>query len=108
MSTHYQQMRTDFRCAICQRKNVFHCEHDTPHRDRFLGADVPETFRMDDNPRRLSKTGNQIHNNENDTRQRVGSHTSARYHQEQRSDMNGYKSSQTHQTNQKSKSCVIL
>ncbi|CAF1459816.1 unnamed protein product [Adineta ricciae] len=101
MTMYSSHMRTDFRCAICQRKNVFHCEHDTPHRDRFLGADIPETsrsFKMDDH----------IHIHENNTRQRVGSHTSTRHNQVSTYNTNTYQSSQTYQTNQKSKACVIL
>ena len=29
-------MRDDYRCLICRQKDAFHCEHDTPYRDRFL------------------------------------------------------------------------
>lgn len=31
-------VRDDFRCAVCQRKHAFHCEHDTPYRDQILGT----------------------------------------------------------------------
>ncbi|CAF3364411.1 unnamed protein product [Rotaria socialis] len=31
-------VRDDFRCSLCQQKNTFHCEHDTPYRDQLLGS----------------------------------------------------------------------
>lgn len=33
-----QNIRDDFRCAVCRRKSAFHCEHDTPYRDELLGT----------------------------------------------------------------------
>lgn len=34
-----ENVRDDFRCAICRRKRAFQCEHNTPYRDEFLGID---------------------------------------------------------------------
>jgi hypothetical protein len=35
-------VRGDFRCGVCQRKNAFHCEHETPYRDKYLDFDTDE------------------------------------------------------------------
>jgi len=34
--------RQDYRCGVCQMKNVFHCEHDTPYRDQYLNMFDPK------------------------------------------------------------------
>jgi len=58
-------VRDDFRCSLCQRKNAFHCEHDTPYRDQLLGTYDQEKPRMSaSNSRREShRTSSHIHNN---------------------------------------------
>lgn len=42
-------MRGDYRCLICRQKDVFHCEHDTPYRDRFLVDKELERNQSDSN-----------------------------------------------------------
>jgi hypothetical protein len=37
MEVNFPPERTDLRCAVCRQKNTFHCEHDTPYRDIYLG-----------------------------------------------------------------------
>ena len=67
-------VRDDFRCSICRQKSAFHCEHDTPCRDRLLGVYDAERFRfVTTNSRRnsqrkvssKSKSGNEKYPNIN-------------------------------------------
>jgi hypothetical protein len=63
MATDHLQTRGDFRCALCRDKGCFHCEHDTPYRDQYLGtydANTPANHRM--NTRR-AKSNDKMHNN---------------------------------------------
>ncbi|CAF3463041.1 unnamed protein product [Rotaria socialis] len=35
------ELRENNRCGICRQKGIFHCEHDTPYRDIYLGVFDP-------------------------------------------------------------------
>lgn len=37
MDVNHTPVRVDLRCALCQQKSAFVCEHDTPYRDQYLG-----------------------------------------------------------------------
>lgn len=50
-----QTVRDDYRCLMCRQKDVFHCEHDTPYRDRFLLAKEQE--RRESNRNNAATTG---------------------------------------------------
>ncbi len=117
MDTDYHQTRTDFRCLLCRRKNAFHCEHDTPYRDRYLGT-YTDPSQNHNHHRRKSKNENSIHSNSintggNTERQQFSSKDSGiRYQQYQtvHTGTNNYPkgSSKTFVKEKKSKSCVIL
>lgn len=34
--------RDDLRCTLCRQRDAFHCEHDTPYRDIYLGIFDPK------------------------------------------------------------------
>lgn len=73
----HRSIRTDFRCAICRRKNTFHCEHDTPIRDQFLGANeqlsnndvyrssLRQTNQQAETSTSINQTFNQLNTNQN-------------------------------------------
>jgi uncharacterized cupredoxin-like copper-binding protein len=116
----FSQTRGDFRCGICQQKNVFHCEHDTPYRDQYLGTNDPNTSRTHMNSSRQSTTHVGMHNNHS-SKNNNGLHTERNVNskagaQGQKSDKttvdnhnnNTNGSSKTFEPNKKSKSCVIL
>ena len=130
MSNHYPQTRSDFRCVLCQRKNVFHCEHDTPYRDRYLGAYDINSSQNHNNRSRKSKDDNRIHYNSttnvgsttrqqinsNDggstTRQQINTNDGVQYQQNQtlhtRTSTNTSESSKKHGKKKETKSCVII
>jgi hypothetical protein len=117
MSASYPETRSDFRCLLCRRQNVFHCEHDTPYRDRYLGTYDSNTSQNHNNHSRKSKNENTIHynatNNGGSTaRQQVNTNNAVQYQQEQtfdtRTNINTNGSSKTFVQKKKSRSCVIL
>jgi hypothetical protein len=118
-------VRDDFRCSLCQRKNAFHCEHDTPYRDQLLGTYDQEKPRMSaSNSRREShRTSSHIHNNNlsnHNTQQKVttGKNAGAPYQHGRKSETstvshtntnpNSSDYVKTHEQKKKNKSCVIL
>ncbi len=114
MNTDYTQTRTDFRCVLCRRMNAFHCEHDTPYRDRYLGTYI-DPSENHNHHRRKSMNENSIHSNSINTggstaRQRVSSKDGGIRYQTVHKANNNYPngSSKTFVKEKKSKSCVIL
>jgi hypothetical protein len=110
-------VREDFRCGLCRQKNVFHCEHDTPYRDRYLGAYDQERIDMDPNDQRRQPRGRSGYN---------GSHagpydgmqssrtTDAGFQSSRRSDGNSTARASTHghvkanEHHQKKKQCCVI
>lgn len=115
--------RNDFRCEVCRQKSVFHCEHDTPYRDQYLGTSeenfsrrTPNSSRRSVDTNRTSKTDNRPMNTNNDRTGKMDTNRSTngrvggvQYQQGQRPNP-----AQTNppvkaqEQNSKSKSCVIL
>lgn len=120
MDVNYSQTRNDFRCGLCRQKNAFHCEHDTPYRDQYLGGYDSNTPRASLESSRRSrsenrKTDHSIHNDGTHT-QRQGNSNAAGVRYEQNKTLNKTngdnhhvnQSSKTNKQKQKSKSCAIL
>ena len=55
-------VREDFRCLLCRQRNVFHCEHDTPYRDQYLGATDQERLEMNPTSGRREAHASATHN----------------------------------------------
>ena len=117
-------VRDDFRCSLCRQKSAFHCEHDTPYRDRLLGTyDQEKPVTITTNSRREShRTGAHNHNNHHSTKNNgmhnanTGKHLNpivdTRYQQGRRPDNNTAPNTnnytKTNGQTKKNKSCVIL
>jgi hypothetical protein len=113
MEDNSSAMRYDFRCNLCRVKNVFHCEHDTPYRDQFLGI-------YDENLSGPGLANNQKLKNEPKTTQNNGvkqqqqgkSNAGAQNQQgkkhENKTNANPDNKTHTNAENKPAKSCTIL
>ncbi len=119
-------LRDDFRCSLCQRKNAFHCEHDTPYRDQLLGThDQAQSSMSSTTDRRESRRIGSFNNNNNSTsniriqhtttgRNNINSSANAKHQPDRKADhsaLSHANSSDIVNTNEqkiKKKSCVIL
>ncbi|CAF2510389.1 unnamed protein product [Rotaria sp. Silwood2] len=105
----YSDARGDFRCGLCRQKGAFHCEHDTPYRDIYLGTFDPNLLRNISINAEKPKNGTRMHNNL--TSNSMHSNAGAQYQQGKRlnntSPPNKNTMKQTEQ-DKKSKSCTIL
>ena len=109
VSSAYSSGRNDFRCAVCRQKNAFHCEHDTPYRDQYLG-----TYEYPSPNRKRRATEQQV-NSQTRSHSNGQSHSANGYnrqHQEYNGQMSSKPtttgSSKTSQPTKKSSSCAIL
>jgi hypothetical protein len=73
MDANHLQTRGDFRCAVCRDKACFHCEHDTPYRDIYLGTYDDTTPRNYVINTERSKSEHKMHPNH--AKHNSGSHT---------------------------------
>jgi hypothetical protein len=118
MSTDYPPTRDDFRCFVCRNKEAFHCEHDTPYRDQYLGtfnASSPRNTIII-RPKTTSASGNvnsKSNGGTNPNRQ-IKSNVGARNQKNKKLDQKTTADNEADQTPEedeetpKSKSCVIL
>ena len=116
MTANSFSVRDDFRCGLCRQKNAFHCEHDTPYRDQYLGVYDPSNPQsMPVNNRRAKSetaTYKQPVSNGGINPERgrqVTNNRAAKYEQNQNMEnITTTTTTTTPQTTQKAKSCVIL
>jgi hypothetical protein len=119
-------LRDDFRCSLCQRKNAFHCEHDTPYRDQLLGThDQAQTYMTSTTNRRESRRKDFFNNNTNSTsnihiqhsatgRNNINSSKTAKHQPDRKADHSALSHANssdilnTNEQQKKKKSCVIL
>ncbi|CAF0942807.1 unnamed protein product [Rotaria sp. Silwood1] len=105
----YSDTREDFRCGLCRQKGAFHCEHDTPYRDIYLGTYDPKALR--DIVIKTEKPKNETRMHHNLTSNGTHSNTGDQY-QQSRQLKNTIPANRSPtkkiEQNQKSKSCTIL
>jgi hypothetical protein len=119
----FAPVRDDFRCGVCRQKNVFHCEHDTPYRDRYLGAYEQEKPYMASTNSQRESHHSGSHNNKNHSTNSNGTQNTnngrnvnaivnSKYQPGNKSDnhssANANGSLTTDEQKKKNKSCVIL
>ena len=74
-------MRGDFRCSLCQQRNVFHCEHDTPYRDQYLGSTDQERLQSNaTSGRREAQTNATTASSGRDAYRNANNHSSTSNH----------------------------
>jgi hypothetical protein len=118
MSADYPPTRDDFRCFVCRNKEVFHCEHDTPYRDQYLGtfnANSPRnTLIIRPRTTSESKNVNSKSNGGTNPSRQIKSNVGARNQKNKKLDQKNTADNEADQTPEedeetpKSKSCVIL
>ncbi|CAF0925973.1 unnamed protein product [Rotaria sordida] len=101
--------REDFRCGVCRQKGAFHCEHDTPYRDIYLGTFDPKELRNivinTEKPKNRSKTY------DNSTSNGINSNTNVQYQQSKQfktTSTTNQNATKNIEQDKKSKSCTIL
>jgi hypothetical protein len=101
-------MRYDFRCNICRQKSVFHCEHDTPYRDQYLGISDENTSGPSlINSQRLKNETKTIENN-GINQKRQGKSNAAGDHAHNQQDKKHENKIDANPENKPTKSCTIL
>ena len=115
MEDNSPMMRYDFRCNLCRIKNVFHCEHDTPYRDQFLGLQDENTSGPNSvNNQKTKTTQNNGVNQKQQQQQQPppkGKSNAGDHTQNQQSKKRENKPSAKHEAhaeNKPAKSCTIL